>query len=157
MKPLVIVVAMANHRVIGAGGTLPWHIPEDLKHFRRITTGHAIIMGRKTHQSIGRALPDRRNIVITSDPSLVAPGCEVAASFEDAVTMARRSDDSPRVVGGAKVYAAALPLATELRLTEVHRDVDGDTLFPPLDETEWTEAERVEGDGVTYRTLRRKH
>jgi len=156
VKPLAIVVAMAENRVIGKDGGLPWHIPEDLEHFRRVTTPHAIIMGRKTHLSIGKALPGRRNIVITSKPEQIAPGCEVASSLEAAIELARTEDDAPRIVGGAQVYAAALPLATQIFLTEVSREVEGDTLFPAIDEADWVESERREGDGVVYRTLVRR-
>ncbi len=151
--PLAIVVAAGEGGVIGTGGALPWRIPEDLRHFKAKTVGHAIIMGRKTHASIGRALPDRRNIVVSRDPALALAGCEVAPSLEAAIALARQHDPEPRVVGGAEIYRLALPLATRIFLTEVARRVpDGDAFFPALDRTEWIEASRVPGasEGVTF-------
>jgi len=157
MKPLAMVVAMTADRVIGKDGGMPWHIPEDLKHFRRVTMGHAIIMGRKTHESIGRALPRRRNIVITRQRDAVFEGCDVAHSIDDAIAMARAGgDDEPRIVGGGVIYEAALPLATKLYVSEVALDVDGDTHFPPFDPEQWIETERRAGEGVVYRTLELK-
>ena len=157
MKPLAMVVAMTADRVIGKDGGMPWHIPEDLKHFRRVTMGHAIIMGRKTHESIGRALPRRRNIVITRQRDAAFEGCDVAHSIEDAIAMARAGgDDEPRIVGGGVIYEAALPLATKLYVSEVALDVEGDTHFPPFDPDQWTETERRAGEGVVYRTLELK-
>ena len=152
-----MVVAMTADRVIGKDGGMPWHIPEDLKHFRRVTMGHAIIMGRKTHESIGRALPRRRNIVITRQQGAAFEGCDVAHSIEDAIAMARAGgDDEPRIVGGGVIYELALPLATKLYVSEVALDVDGDTHFPPFDPEQWTETERRAGEGVVYRTLELK-
>ena len=157
MKPLAMVVAMTADRVIGKDGGMPWHIPEDLKHFRRVTMGHAIIMGRKTHESIGRALPRRRNIVVTRQRDAVFEGCDVAHSIEDAIAMARAGgDDEPRIVGGGVIYEAALPLATKLYVSEVDLDVEGDTHFPRFDPEQWTETERRAGQGVVYRTLELK-
>ena len=148
---------MTADRVIGKDGGMPWHIPEDLKHFRRVTMGHAIIMGRKTHESIGRALPRRRNIVITRKRDAVFEGCDVAHSIEDAIAMARAGgDDEPRIVGGGVIYEAALPLATKLYVSEVALDVEGDTHFPRFDPEQWTETERRTGEGVVYRTLELK-
>ena len=157
MKPLAMVVAMTADRVIGKDGGMPWHIPEDLKHFRRVTMGHAIIMGRKTHESIGRALPRRRNIVVTRQRDAVFEGCDVAHSIEDAIAMARAGgDDEPRIVGGGVIYEAALPLATKLYVSEVDLDVEGDTHFPRFDPEQWTETGRRAGEGVVYRTLELK-
>ena len=157
MKPLALVVAMTSDRVIGRDGDMPWHIPEDLKHFRRVTVGHAIIMGRKTHESIGRPLPKRRNIVLTRNDEARFDGCEVAHSLDAAIQLARQGgDEEPRIVGGGAIYEMALPLATKLFLTEVDLDVEGDTFFPVYDPSEWHEVDRREGEGVTYRTLERK-
>ena len=156
MKPLALVVAMTPDRVIGKDGGMPWHIPEDLKHFRRVTMGHAIIMGRKTHESIGRPLPKRRNIVITRSRERAFEGCDVAHSLDEAIALARAGgDDEPRVVGGGAIYTMALPLATKLFLTEVDLDVAGDTFFPAYDPDSWREVDRREGEGVVYRTLER--
>jgi len=157
MDPLAVVVAVARNGVIGRGGELPWHIPEDLRHFQRVTTGHAIVMGRRTYESIGRPLPRRRSIVVSRRPGLVIEGCEVAPSVEAAIALARTTDAEPRVIGGAGVYAAALPLATRIYLTRVERDVDGDVSFPSLDPAQWREVERRDGEtpGVVFVTLDR--
>ena len=152
--PLAMVVAMNADRVIGVDGDLPWRIREDLRHFRRVTMGHAIIMGRRTHDSIGRPLPGRQNIVLTRQQGLVIPGCDVATSLAEAIAIARAAgDDEPRIIGGASLYAEALPLATRLILTEVHRQVDGDTHFPPFDRSAWREIAREAGDGVSFTEL----
>jgi len=157
MDPLAIVVAMTEDRVIGKNGGLPWHLPEDLKHFREVTMGHAIIMGRKTHDSIGRALPGRENIVITRRVDARFEGCKVVDTIEGAIAAARRGgDEEPRVIGGSSIYALALPLCTRIFLSEVHQEVDGDTFFPEVDWADWTETARRFGQGVTYRTLERR-
>ena len=151
---LAMVVAMTSDRVIGLNGEMPWHIPEDLRHFRRVTMGHAIIMGRKTHESIGRALPGRQNIVITRQKDALFAGCDVVHSLQEAIDLARANgDEEPRVVGGGAIYALALPHATKLFLTEVDLDVEGDTHFPAYQPDRWTETERTLGEGVVYRTL----
>jgi dihydrofolate reductase len=153
-----IVVAMARGRVIGRGNDLPWHIPEDLQHFRRVTTGHAILMGRRTHESIGRPLPRRRNIVVSRQPHLRIDGCDVVGSLDEALRLARGGGDPmPMVIGGAALYREALPLATHLFVTEIDRDVEGDVHFPDFDRTLYREEERRPGDtpDVTFVTLRR--
>ena len=151
--PLAIVVAMARNRGIGLDGKLPWHLPEDLKRFKALTLGHALIMGRKTHESIGRALPGRRNLVVTRSGASFA-GCETAGTLLDAMTLARSTDPLPMVIGGAELYAQALPYATHLYLTRVDRDVQADTFFPALIEAEWKQvAAEALGDGVTFVTL----
>ncbi len=157
MKPLAIVVAVAKRGVIGKEGGLPWRIPEDLKHFKNVTMNHAMIMGRKTHESIGKALPGRRNIVVSRELRLEIPGCEVAESFEHALQMARTNDEEPRVIGGASIYELALPLATKIYMTEIHRDVEGDAFFPAFDRSAWTETERrhAETPDVEFVTLER--
>jgi len=153
---LALVVAMTPDRVIGLNGDMPWHIPEDLRHFRRVTMGHAIIMGRKTHESIGRALPGRQNIVITRNEGARFEGCDVAHGLDEAIAIARAAgDEEPRVVGGGAIYAMALPQATRLFLTEVDLTVDGDTFFPAVDWSQWTETDCRTGEGVVYRTLER--
>jgi dihydrofolate reductase len=144
-KRLALVVAIANGRVIGKDGGLPWRIPEDMRHFRRTTVGHAIIMGRKTFESLGRPLPERTNIVVTRDRTYVpGEGVIVCHSFEEALARAWQIDAEPRVIGGASIYAAAMPFLTRAFLTEVRRDVEGDTYFP---ETSW------EGFEVVARTV----
>jgi dihydrofolate reductase len=154
--PLALIVAVARNGVIGRGGDLPWHVSEDLRHFKNTTSGHAIIMGRKTHESIGRALPKRRNIVVTRSGAQFQ-GCETAASLEEAIALARTSDECPFVVGGARLYEAALALATEIHMTTIDEDVEGDTFFPmDLPEFEEVEARPGETEGVTFRVLRRR-
>ena len=145
-RKLALVWAMSDARVIGNGNDLPWRLPEDLKHFRAVTTGHAIVMGRLTHQSIGKALPGRRNIVVTRHPAQVAEGCETAPTLDAALALAYETDEEPRIIGGARLYAEALPRATKLFLTEVHRKVAGDVFFPELDRRAWRELERRAGE-----------
>ncbi len=146
---LALVVAVARNGVIGMGGTLPWRIPEDLRHFRRVTVGHAIIMGRKTWDSIGKPLPERRNIVVTRNPELKLAGAEVVPSLEAALSLAHERDEEPRIIGGAELYRLALPQTTRIFLTEVDREVEGDTFFPALNRAEWHEIERRPGEDPT--------
>lgn len=155
--PLAIIVAVARKGVIGKDGGLPWHLSEDLKHFKRTTLGHAIIMGRKTYDSIGRPLPKRRNIVVTRSKGAMFEGCELAHSLDDAIALARSTDPCPFVVGGASLYEEALPLATELHLTSIDQEVEGDTFFPE-DLSAFEEVERRLGEtpGVVFRLLRRR-
>lgn len=138
-EPLALVVAVAKNGVIGKNGALPWHHPEDLKHFKTVTTGHAILMGRNTYASIGKPLPNRRNIVVSRTPSFLANGCEVAASLDEAIRLARTTDPEPRIIGGAALYAAALPRATSIYFTEVDESPDGDVRFPEFDRSEFVE------------------
>ena len=155
-EALALVVAVSRNGVIGRDGGLPWHLPEDLKHFRRNTVGHAIVMGRKTWDSIGRPLPGRRNIVITRNQEFQLEGAEVVHSLEEAVALAREGGDSePRIIGGASLYEAALPLATRIFLTEVDLEVEGDTFFPDLDQDGWRETERLEQDSLSFLVLER--
>jgi len=143
MSALVLIAALAANRVIGADNTLPWHLPEDLKHFKALTSGHTVIMGRKTWESLPirvRPLPGRQNIVITRDPAYLATGAEVAHSLGDALVKVNSS--TAFVIGGAELYAHALPLAQRLELTEIGADFDGDAWFPSIDATEWHETAR---------------
>ncbi len=155
--PLALIVAVARKGVIGNEGGLPWHISEDLKHFKKTTSGHAIIMGRKTYDSIGRPLPKRRNIVVTRQADLELPGCDRAKSLGEAIALARTTDPCPFIIGGASLYQEALPMATELHVTTIDRDVEGDTRFPEdLSAFEEVESHRGETPGVTFRLLRRR-
>ena len=131
-----LIVAAANNDVIGSADDLPWHLPDDLRNFKRLTTGKPIVMGRKTHESIGRPLPDRRNIVLTRDAAYEAPGCEVVASVEEALERVA-DEDEVMIIGGGEIYAAFLPMADRVYLTHVYADVEGDTLFKPLDKSAW--------------------
>jgi len=153
---LCMIAALTRQRVIGKDGGIPWHHSEDLKRFRRLTTGHAVIMGRATYASIGKPLKDRRNIVVSRDRSLQLAGCEVAQDLEQALRLARSTDPEPFVIGGGQLYAAALPLATRLYLTWLDEEHAGDVLFPELDATQWIETERQRGEGVTFVTLDRR-
>jgi len=137
-----LVVAMADNRVIGRDNTLPWHLPADLQHFKRITMGKPILMGRRTWESIGRPLPGRTSIVITRDAAYAAPGCIVAHSVEAALQAAADCADEAMVIGGAEFYGQLLPRADTLYLTRIQADFEGDTFFPELDESEWREVER---------------
>jgi dihydrofolate reductase len=131
-----LIVAASTNNVIGTDGELPWHLPDDLRNFKRLTTGKPIVMGRKTYESIGRPLPDRRNVVITRDPGYEAARCDVVASPEAAMELL---DDAEEVmiIGGGQIYAAFLPLADRIHFTRVHAKIDGDVTFPDLDENEW--------------------
>lgn len=143
-----LVVAMARNRTIGMGGKMPWHLPEDLKRFKAITTGHPIVMGRKTFDSIGRPLPGRTNFVITRDGSKAIPGCRIAASLDEALAQASAAEvpghDEVCVVGGGEIYRQALPRAGRLHLTLIDRDFDGDAFFPEFDWKDWTVISREE-------------
>ena len=159
MPPLAIVVAVSKNGYIGKDGGLPWHLPEDLKHFRRLTLGHTIIMGRKTYDSIGRPLPGRKTVVVSRNPELRIDGCAVARSLDEAIEIARRSDPEPRIVGGESLYRESLPRATRIYLTDVQRDVEGDARFVELDAEAWREAESRPGESrdVVFRTLDRRN
>jgi len=140
---LSIIVAMAANRVIGRDNQLPWHLPADLKHFKQLTTGKPILMGRKTWESIGRPLPERTNIVITRDTDYTAAGCVVVHSI-DAALRAAGHNDEVMVIGGSELYRQVLPQATTIYLTRVHADIQGDAVFPEIDESEWREVERID-------------
>ncbi len=150
-----MIAALTPQRVIGDAGKIPWHYPEDMKHFRTVTAGHAVIMGRATYDSIGKPLKGRRNIVITRDRALQIEGAEITHDLESAIELARTSDTEPMILGGAQIYAAALPLATRLYLTYVHQSHRGSVLFPEIEPRAWRETERREGTGVTFVTLER--
>jgi dihydrofolate reductase len=140
---LALVVAMDRQGVIGKGGTLPWRLPADLKHFRAITWGKPLVMGRKTHESIGRPLPGRKNIVVSRDPDYSSPGCSVVHSIEQALAHTQAAAEV-MIIGGAALYAETLPRAQRIYLTEVHAEFDGDVHFPAYDWTAWREHERVD-------------
>jgi dihydrofolate reductase len=154
--PLAMVAAMTPSRVIGKDGRIPWHHAEDMKHFREVTRGHAVIMGRATFDSIGKPLPGRRNIVVSRNPALRIEGCEVVPSLARALELARERDPEPCILGGGQLYAEALPLATRLVLTYLDAEQAGDVYFPALDPSEWRETERRRVDGATFVTLVRK-
>lgn len=135
---LNIIVAVAENGVIGGSNTLLWHISEDLRRFKQLTTGHPVIMGRKTFLSIGRPLPNRRNIVISRQADLQIEGCEVFGSLEAAIAACHEASvEQAFVIGGGEIYRQALPLADRIHYTRVFRAYEGDTTFPSLDSAEW--------------------
>jgi dihydrofolate reductase len=144
---LELVVAAAENGVIGRGNALPWNLPADLRHFKSLTLGKPVLMGRSTHESIGRALPGRDNYVLTRRPAYVAPGCEVVPSIAAAQMSARDRDEGCAlimVIGGAEVYRQCLPLAARIHLTLVHAHIEGDTVFDGWRGPEWRESQRVD-------------
>jgi dihydrofolate reductase len=147
MAGLGVIVAVAENGVVGRNNALPWHLPEDLRYFKRMTLGKPIVMGRKTFESIGRPLPGRRNLVISRNPGFHAEGVIVLPSLEAALALAQdlARDDGVEewmVIGGAQIYAAAIPLASRLYVTEVHAEVEGDARLPPVDWSAWRELSR---------------
>jgi dihydrofolate reductase len=159
-KPLTLVVAMDAQRGIGVDNKLPWHIPEDLAHFKRVTLGQPIIMGRKTFDSIGRPLPGRRNIVVTRNTDWRHDGIETAGSLEEAVRLA--GDGAASIIGGAQIFGEALPVASRMIVTHIDGIWQCDTFFPAIDDARWTVTERRPGtsaDGTTFTfvTYERKH
>ena len=146
-----VIVAVAENGVIGDKNTLLWHISEDLRNFKRVTSGHPVIMGRKTFDSLGRPLPNRTNVVITRQ-NLEIEGCKVVHSLEEALSLFSPEEEL-FVIGGAQIYAEALPLADRFYLTRVHHAYEGDTSFPKWNESEWNlmESERFErGEKYEY-------
>ena len=145
---------MAANGVIGAGNRLPWRLAEDMKRFRELTVGHAVIMGRKTWESLPRALPERQNIVVTRRGDYTAAGAEIAASFAGALARVRLPEPA-FCIGGGELYRAALPVAVALYMTEIARDFDGDACFPPFARGDWREIAREDhaaasADGFAY-------
>ena len=136
-----IIVAMAKNRTIGVDNTLPWRCPEDLKHFKALTMGHSMIMGRKTFESIGRPLPGRTTVVVTRDPALKIEGCLIAHSLQEAIK-ACGNDSQTFIVGGAEIYTQAIDFVDTLYITEIQQDVTGDAWFPDFDRAKWQEVSR---------------
>lgn len=160
MSHLTIIVATDQQGGIGIDNTLPWKLPEDLAHFKRLTTGHPILMGRKTFDSIGRPLPNRRNIVITRNPDWRHDGVEAVSSVEAAIALLNGAEGY--VIGGAEIYKQALPLTQRLIITEIGQTFDCDAFFPAVDHAVWQETAREvqvsEKSGLPYAfvTLERK-
>lgn len=150
---LAIITAMTRVRVIGKGNTLPWHIPEEIKLFRTITTGHTVIMGRNTYESIGKALPNRRNIVVTSQP-IAMPNIETVKSIDDAIE--KSSKETAFVIGGAKLYAAALPKAKRMLISHIKEEYAGDVFFPLYNEQDWGIIDEKEYDEFIFRIYERQ-
>lgn len=159
---LTIVVAMSTNNVIGRHGGMPWHLPEDLRRFRRLTMGKPILMGRRTFDSIGGALPGRRNIVISRQPDLDVDGCELAASPDAALSLVEGSDEV-MIIGGAYIYREMLPRTDRIERTRIHATIEGDTFFPELHPDDWRVVSAEEypaGElrplGFTFETLERR-
>ncbi|OGE64436.1 hypothetical protein A3I48_00505 [Candidatus Daviesbacteria bacterium RIFCSPLOWO2_02_FULL_36_7] len=157
MKVSIIVAVAGKKRVIGKKGGLPWYIPEELKRFKEITTGHPVIMGRKTHESIGKALPGRTNIIITTSPNYTALDCKVAHSLNEALRLATLAQGNNEifVIGGGEIYKQALPKTDKLYLTKIDTEIEGDTFFPDYSEFKkvvW-QSEQQESKGFKYRFL----
>ena len=146
-----LIVAMAENRVIGLRGKVPWRIPEDLKYFKEKTMGKSIIMGRKTYESIGTPLPGRFNIVVSRHGDCENDGLVVTNSIHSALDEAEKKDCEAIIIGGAEIYEATLPLAERIYLTEVHENVEGDTTFPPFDRSLWKEVERKDFEKTNQR------
>ena len=141
-KPVIsLIAAMSNNRVIGKDNQMPWHLPADLGHFKAITLGKPVIMGRKTYESIGRPLPGRKNIVISRNSSYKVEGCETAVSLEEAIELVNEVEEL-MIIGGGNIYLQAMPLAEKLYLTFIDLNVDGDTQFPQFDHLKLTEVKR---------------
>ena len=150
---VTILAAVARNGVIGVDGGLPWHLPDELQLFKELTLGHVLVMGRRTYESVGRPLPGRTTVVVTRRPDWASEGVLRAGSVEEALALANEIDDEVFVVGGAQVYAEALPAADRLALTFVDAEPEGDTLFPEVDWSKWREVARRDGQGwehVTY-------
>lgn len=146
MTRISLIAAVARNGVIGRDGGMPWHLPDELRHFKDTTMGHTLVMGRRTFDSIGRALPGRRTVVVTRDPSWRHAGVEAAHSFAEAIALAGPADEV-FVAGGAQVYAEAMPFAHRLVITEVDAEPEGDTWFPAWARDEWREVSREPHEG----------
>lgn len=160
---IVFVVAMGENGVIGRAGRLPWHLRSDLRHFRALTMGHPVLMGRKTYLSIGKPLPGRTNIIVSRDPALTVPGALVASSLVAALDAARgdalrRGVGAVMVIGGADIYAQLMPAAKRLEVTRVHASPEGDSHFPVIEAASWREMAREDhaagpGDDAAFTVL----
>ena len=147
-----LIAAVASNGIIGKDGGMPWRLPEDLQHFKKLTLGHPVIMGRRTWESLGKALPGRENIVVTRTRGFEAPGAAVANSLDAALALCA-GEPVAFVIGGGELYAAALPLAAGLVMTEIRRDYDGDARFPDFDRSRWKESQReghTAADGTKF-------
>lgn len=164
MKPISIIVAIAQNNAIGKDNQLLWHIPEDLKRFKALTTGHTIVMGKRTFESLPlRPLPNRRSVVITDIPGEQIQGCEMAYSIDDAISKMEEGREN-FIIGGGMVYKQFMPLADKLYLTIVHKDFEADTFYSEIDYAQWKEIAREDvsandslGFDYSYITYERKN
>jgi dihydrofolate reductase len=136
MMKVTIIVASSKNLVIGYKNALPWHISEDLKHFKQITINHSVVMGRKTFESIGKPLKERRNIVVSRDRTMKIEGVEVVNSLDEAIHRTKNENEI-FIIGGEQIYKMAMPIATNMHITKVHSNIKGDAFFPAFDENEW--------------------
>lgn len=162
MSQISIVVAISENNAIGKDNQLLWHLPADLKHFKNITTGHTIIMGRKTYDSIGKPLPNRRNIIITRQKDLNLEGVEVVNSLEEALSLSK-DEEEVFIIGGAEIYKQSVAVSHRIYLTRVHQEFEADAFFPELDNETWKEIEKVDNlpdeknkFAYTFSTLERR-
>ncbi len=148
---IAIIAAVAPDGTIGNEGRVPWHLSDDLKRFKRLTMGHAVIMGRKTYESLGKPLPGRRNLVLTRNPQFHADSVTTYASLDAAIAACEHAGEtSVFIIGGAEVYRHALARADQLLLTHVHQQITGDTKFPPYDRSQWTETAREDNPDCSF-------
>ncbi len=140
-----LLVAMDQHRLIGKDNQLPWHLPQDLAYFKKVTMGHKIIMGRKTFESIGRPLPGRENIIVTRDMTYTQPGCTILHSIEEIIALSSRSNEEVFVIGGAEIFKEILPVSDRLYITEIDHEFEGDTYFPERKHSEWIKVSAERG------------
>lgn len=155
MTCISIIVAVAKNNVIGINNTLPWHLPEDLKRFRALTTGHHIIMGRKTYESLGRLLPNRTTVIVTRNPNYVIEGALIAHSLKQAIYLCQ-SDEEVFLIGGAEMYVEALNVADKLYITEINLTPIGDALFPDFDKSDWeiiSSEQKISENKMLYKNM----
>lgn len=158
-KTLTLIAAMGKNRAIGMAGRMPWHLPAELQHFKKVTMGKTIVMGRKTWQAIGRPLPGRQNIVVSRNPDFHADGVDLAASLEDAA--AKSKSDEVMIIGGGQLYTLALPLARRMVLTLIDIEPEADTWFPEWDDQKWSQTSEEhfpvdENNKLAYRIIELK-
>ncbi len=150
-----LVAAMSKNGVIGNNNALPWHLPEELKYFRKVTLGKPVIMGRKTFGSIGKPLPNRRNIIMTHS-TVPIPGCWVAGSIQEALALVQDYEEV-MVIGGAKIYESFLPFASRIYLTIIHQQYEGDTYFPEVNWRQWEQVSEQIMDGFTAKVFNKRN
>ena len=152
---LTIIAAISENNAIGYQGKIPWHIPEDLKRFKQLTTGNTIMMGRKTYESIGKPLPNRTNIVITKNKNFRATGIIIAHTLEEAIEQSKNFQHT-YIISGQQIYEQTMPLANKLEITHVHKTVQADTFFPQIDYTKWKETNKIEKKEYSFATYEKK-
>jgi dihydrofolate reductase len=155
MRPLALIAAISQNGVLGRDNDIPWHYPEDFRFFRRMTVGHAIVMGRKTFESLGKLLPGRTHIVLTRQTDFQAPGCHVYHDFQEALQAAHAIDPCPFLIGGAQLYEMGLPYTTLMYLTRIPKEVEGDVTFPEVNWDQWDCIERQTTHSLTFETYNR--